>query len=104
MSYVVASIKVDELFPVADVDELAKQRWGDAVKWVRPTTVDGQITISLDPADGSPYSMRFHPSGDCVDTDGTREQTAAVAVWSGLCCRPSPARRSGCSTRTGTPC
>ena len=81
MSYQVASIKGDKLFPVADLDELAKQRWGDALKWVRPTEADGQITISLDPADESSYSIRFDRSGDSVSTDGTRAQTAAVAVW-----------------------
>jgi len=81
MSYQVASMNGDQLFPVADVDELARQRWGDAVKWVRPTAADRQMTVSLDPDDGPAYSIRFDSSGDSVETDGTREQTAAVAVW-----------------------
>ncbi len=42
----------------------AERRWGAAVTWVRPNSADGQITVSLDPADGPASSIRFDPSGD----------------------------------------
>jgi len=68
------------VFPVEDVADRARQRWGDVVEGSH-TSTDGLLTVDLAPMGEPGYSIRVESSGESLSTDGTAEQAAEVAVW-----------------------
>lgn len=82
MSYIVSSTEPDgPSFPVHDIWERARERWGDVVKSVHRSEDGNVLTIDFEPEGEPGYSIRVQSSGEALSTDGAPQQAAAVAVW-----------------------
>ena len=81
-NYLVSSIERDGVaFPVDEIVDRARERWGDALHEVYTGSADNLLTLDMEPVGEPGYCIRIEPTGESLSTDGTAEQAAAVAVW-----------------------